>query len=485
MKYLYDFLLEEVGQNTYVYTITYNDLHMNLAKNPDNFKSVISSANKYANAVSGMLKKGRPNKTIFKKFAKEVWEQWKRTGFDLDLIPFRFDILGDVKLCRFYSDWFTDYTGKKQGTAKIQFTGGVSITIGNGSITRVPSGLSFEKHILSAICKYVVLYGSFKESKQQVNINIDDCCANNKIKEALKAVIDCVDRDNHGKRLIDELVDCSSMINYENPMASDADCTKLLLNEFKKADGTKDFKGIKGTGKDSPIRYINDITQNFDDNMVLHESGNVISDITIKNPNTGEQVNISIKEGPAQLSGITIDPVKNGGRKWMGLELSMDSVDTKTMTPEFKDFFSGLGLDPLLVKAAFLSSSENRKDQINIYPKPDKDVLNKVGGSYKSETQPNEKTMSDLAKKINLMIGGNYWYVKPGTCLWVPDDKIDLGSYNIKRVYLTGTGKTLNIKGTMGNIECNLTVRTSGGNSYRIFPVINMDEWLKYKASKK
>ena len=81
------------------------------------------------------------------------------------------------------------------------------------------------------------------------------------------------------------------------------------------------------------------------------------------------------------------------------------------------------------------------------------------------------------------LLGGNYWYVKPGICEYV--DYKDAGlKFNINKANITPTGKGISVTGNINGLNAHVNFRTDGDRTvgpypYRLFPQISVPDLIK------
>lgn len=202
---------------------------------------------------------------------------------------------------------------------------------------------------------------------------------------------------------------------------------------------------------------------NSDIKQVLNESGRIIADVTI---DTKHPVYISVKMKASQLSGVSYKNAisKNEMFKTAVLEhASWDDIkNSKEMIP-FINFFNVLGLLP-----------ENVFDKYkSIYSGKSADMELKINNNY------NPNLLGCLFQKL---LGGNYWYVKPGLHIRV-DDKDAKLKFNVKSARLSESGKSITIVGDVNGLKSQLIFRTDsekyGPWPYRLFPKISVPELIE------
>jgi len=228
---------------------------------------------------------------------------------------------------------------------------------------------------------------------------------------------------------------------------------------------------------------------------ILTQSGKIIADITITtddhfnksdiNHINKDDIYISCKDGDSQLSGIAMqqpfygnDPKTNNNSyivqcynnhlSYNEFIKNKDNICVKS----FNNLCNLLGVEGKIIYDYFSNPVEKRKKNININvnKKPEKDEI--------------------ISILIQLLVGGNYWYVNSGNYLskkdksngeidWV-DDNIDdnkfvfipngKGHLEPSLIAIFGTLKT-----KFGEVKAELKFRSSSGDEYpfRLFIVIN------------
>ena len=115
------------------------------------------------------------------------------------------------------------------------------------------------------------------------------------------------------------------------------------------------------------------------------------------------------------------------------------------------------------------------------------DLYNKYKSLYNGEEITDVVKLADnydeslLGIVFQKLIGGNYWYVKPSTSVFVPPKDLNL-KFIRSKIRITSSGKKIVAYGTInGEVEARVELRTSGeGNlPYRLFPVVSVPELLK------
>lgn len=202
---------------------------------------------------------------------------------------------------------------------------------------------------------------------------------------------------------------------------------------------------------------------NSDIKDVLTDSGRIIADVTI---DTNNPVYISVKMKASQLSGVSYREaiVKNETfKKAVQESESYDSVkNSKDMIP-FINLCEVLGLYPEDVYNKY-------KD---IYSGNASDMDLEINKKY------NPKLLGILFQKL---LGGNYWYVKPNIHTYVDANDAKL-EFNVHSARLSGSGKTITVKGDVKGLKSEITFRTDsekyGPWPYRLFPKISVPDLIE------
>ena len=206
---------------------------------------------------------------------------------------------------------------------------------------------------------------------------------------------------------------------------------------------------------------------NSDIESVLKDSGRIIADVTI---NTKNPVYISVKMKASQLSGVSYQYAITKNETFKTAVLENDSwndiKNSKDMIP-FINFFNVLGLVPEDVFNKYKA----------IYSGNSSDMSLEIDKNY----DPN--LLGCLFQKL---LGGNYWYVKPGLHIKVSDKDAKL-KFNTKSARLSGSGKTITVVGDVNGLKSEINFRTDsekyGPWPYRLFPKISVPELIN-KISK-
>lgn len=274
---------------------------------------------------------------------------------------------------------------------------------------------------------------------------------------------------------------------------------KMNLN----METVKDYVFVSGTGATSRNRY-NQIINNdtFEVNMtkrcqltdstetkienVLTQSGKIIADITITtegkqfnksniNAVNKDDIYISCKNKHAQLTGITIQQPFYGNYNKKSTKSYI--IDCYHNGKSYEEFMSKSD-DICVISFSNLCSlfgidGKTVYDYFSV-PSSQRSTNQKIKTSRK--TEENDDVIAVL---IQLLVGGNYWYVNSdGTVAYIDDD-IDKNMFTfIPSGYGELTPKMIKIMGTMktkyGQTQCKLVFRSAYGEEYpyRLFPEI-------------
>lgn len=237
-------------------------------------------------------------------------------------------------------------------------------------------------------------------------------------------------------------------------------------------------KYINNTGKESNKRNANNqlFSPNFifsdnNDEEVLIESGKIISDITINDPN--EPVYISCKMKESQLSGISVRKVMQTNDNFQNaIKNNKQYKDIKENLHIFNNFWNNFGIDP--------------EEIYNIYLKREIQE-SKITYTIKNKKYDKKKIGSFIRK----LVGGNYWYLKPNTLSrFVYPNKHKL-EFEIQIINISDSKETITIVGKLinerkENIDCKLIMRTDGNGTfpYGLFPSVNVFDLLDLISDK-
>jgi len=381
----------------------------------------------------------------FINFIFNIWEE----SFDKEvgMVPFRFSDKA-AKLARCYEVHKSEieqyakdmkYTFQEiSGTRSGFKINDIEILFGDGSIkgVRAKAGLEYEdvvaSQIISLITKVAGQHAEGKLNAQQLATVVDDI--------DLKPMFDL-----YLSGALDDVLD----MYIKNP---DIDLTQIVVKS-----------GTTNTRRNSHGELFNkefNITSS-DIEQVLKASGDIIADVTIK---LKDPVYISVKMKAAQLSGVSFSQamlLNDTFHKAVESHETYDEVkDTPDMVP-FNNFCETLGLIPsdVYMKYRELYSGGMKNKDLQV-----------------SKTY-NKKLLGTLIQKL---IGGNYWYTKPGICQYVgyKDAKLE---FDIEKATISKTGQNIYVDGKVNGVDCELIYRTSGGGiwPYRLFPKISVPELLK------
>ena len=400
----------------------------------------------------------------FRDFVRKAYNEWENTySRAKNKIPFRINKNHQVKISKAYIPFcqrVRDSSWKYHGSRMV---GGVRITIGEG-LGGGQGGMQFEKEVFGAICQYMAM-----------NCTTDNVNVDRKLLNVLHQIDKSTGPGNAGLR--DKLFKAAE--NYGEKIKTDSLSDQDYVNRLASL--------IKSTGTGDVKRHIEDIIPDGDiprddqdmksadveklyakTTEVLKKSGDTIADITVFNPADNETIYISVKEDKAQLSGVVVSPSKKGVN-WMDKVLGdMDDIsDDSTM--EFRKFWSMMGINPSTLKRIYKTKINGAKD-------PD--------SRARISIPVNKGNSPALGDMIQRLIGGNYWYVSPDKCIFIPVEPMRM-TFKADEAWVSGTGKTINIKGKLnGTVDMTLIVRTSGGRQYpnRMFPKVDVEQLLSLKG---
>lgn len=314
----------------------------------------------------------------------------------------------------------------------------VVITWGEGSIrgNRAEKGLSYEDEIVSQLIQIVELIARRHKEKPMSEKEFKETVENPMLAEWW---------DFYNGGALNEVIN----------LYPDCDLSKIIIKT-----------GSGNTHRNDNGELFSDdfeITSS-DIEKVLKESGNIIADVTIdtKNP-----VYISVKMKASQLSGVSYRKaiVKNETFK-AAVQSSKtydDIKDTKDMIP-FNNFCSVLGLYP--------------EDVYNKY----KNIYSGNTSNMLLELNKNNKNSKLIGTLFQKLLGGNYWYVKPGIQKYVDYKNANL-EFNATDARISESGKTITISGVIKGIKSEILFRTDsekyGPWPYRLFPKISVPELIE------
>ena len=399
----------------------------------------------YINAIMKVIGWRASNESILRLFIGNAFDAWQNEyHLSKTNIPFRFTSNPkNLKLARCYAD-HDSLLGSRR-TANI---GGVKVIIGNG-LGHGQGGYKFEADALGGICQYMVNGCSVEGLSVSAPVlsmlrHIDESALKVKLAECYRFY-------------------CSTNNNI-SPATPVDEVVKALEKYCYQTGESANKRGIDNVLQTKDIKVDRDGTESIQTVMDTRKaSGQIISDIDL-NTGTGENIHISIKEGRAQLSGVVVSPSAAG--KWIEHVLDAsaagedyDEVVKGRMGTQFVDFFTAIGVNP-------------------------RSVFDQWKNRGTTDTLPLRLTDSNnyalCATIIHNIIGGNYWYVSPKKCLWVPYEDMG-GEFIPKNAYMTGSGKGITVVGSIGDCAVKIVVRDARGTGYptRMFPIVNVDEWLK------
>lgn len=363
-----------------------------------------------------------------------IWED----NFDSapSKIPFRCDGR-HAKISRIYMSFIGDieqlcdrvsvgFESKPLSHIKIN---GVKFEWGEGSIrgNRAEKGLSYEDDVVKELINIVELVaGSPKKLNEK------------EFKEIVNNPVLAEWWQFYNAGALDEVIS-------EYP----CDLSKIIIKN-----------GGGNTARNSRDELFNDKFEitNKNINQVLKDSGKIIADVTIdtKNP-----VYISVKMKASQLSGVSYKNAINKNETFKNAVLESDTWDNIKDSPDmipFNNFFNVLGILP-------------------------EDVFNKYKSIYSGKSTDMNLQLSDkydpqvLGCLFQKLLGGNYWYVKPGIHSYVNDKDAKL-KFNIKSARVSESGKTITVSGDVNGLKSEINFRTDsekyGPWPYRLFPKINV-----------
>ena len=424
MKKLYEFLVESIN----IFEASFSDAPIDVTN--------------CRNYFDEHFHKGKNIPTEFIEYIFNIWKD--RFDNNASNVPFRCNGKA-AKLGRayeVYKDDIVDFC--KQHNIKVSTDDesikieGVTIKWGDGSLKgiRAAAGLSYEQVVINQIVTFIeTIAGAYKDGL------LDD--------KLLNEMFDKKDEQHwinmYKQGGFDELLD----LYIKNP---DIDLHKIVTNT--------------GSGK----THRNDNDELFDDDFViqksniekvLKDSGEIIADVTI---NTKTPQYISVKMKAAQLSGVNYQNAIARNKTFKSSVMSNDSYNDVENTKDmiaFNNFCETLGLIP--------------EDVFNKY----KDLYN--GGIKDNNLEINKNYDPELLGCLfQKLLGGNYWYVKPGVCEYVDYKNAKL-KVNISSANISNTGKDITIKGDINGLKCGITFRTDGKGPwpYRLFPKVSVPDLIK------
>lgn len=366
-------------------------------------------------------------------------------------IPFRCDGKS-VKLSTFYEIYKNDILDLQNNidNCKVSLPAGkiyindFAIKFGEGSLkgNRAQKGLSYEDILVNQLIQTVELIAGKHSEGKLTKQDFEDTIAD----KTLHCLYNMYEAGH-----LDEVLDMY-ISSKDNPI----DLSTIIV----KTGGGNTKRNSNGEIFDTEFNVTDsDIEQ------VLNKSGNIIADITI---NTNNPVYISAKMKSSQLSGVMYRKAIAQNETFKNAIMSNESwddiKDAKEMVP-FINFFNVLGIIPADVFVAYKQ----------IYSgKTSKDITLSIDKKYKPES---------LGCIFQKLLGGNYWYVKPGICEWVTDKNAKL-KFNINHASITSTGKGISVNGDVNGVKAEVNFRTDGDHAvgpypYRLFPKISVPDLIK------
>lgn len=447
---------------------------LRMQRSQDAFKQYYDMVCACGSTTRRHLEKSEP----FKNLVERAWDRWMAPdGYNGNIkdIPFRFDITHHIKIAREYKDIIDLPTISANPDDKIDpvslstpDSGKIIIYIGNGNLfaSAGTNGYKFENDIIETLRNYIYTYNDGDFHIDQLSIN------DPKILSTLKLI----DSNEALKNDIAEIIDSYKKFDiiYEtgaHNIQRDMDSMLDIIDKLQE-DLRSDLSQSKS---DSPFK------SRSDKDMIefLNNSGTIIADITVsgqdhQNKYDSEDIYISIKDKIAQLSGVVFSKTRSSSDntcRWIDRVLGSKDKDhiPDADRKKFDTFFSMLGLDP--------------DELIDIYINNDFESEGKMENG--NRILKIDKTPSIVFSRfIQMLIGGNYWYINPSKVMWIPSKPINIkfaptDAYIARPKSNNNWGKTIAIRGDLGDIK-NLTIyiRTSGQGQYpyRIFPKISSDQ---------
>lgn len=400
------------------------------------------SEDKYIEQVCNLAQIDRHDKK-YSKFVELIRAAYKVWSTDFQLakpnIPFRFDTTKpkNIKLARCYDDY--KLLG---GSAKKSKYADVSVEIGNG-LGGGQNGYKFEKDVVSALCAYMV-NGCSTEGLNLPQPQMD----------MLKHV-----GDSELKDLLSEAYKYYISMGGESNKDVNPD---TLVSTMAKV--------IYQTGESANKRGIDNILVDSDGEAAREESGKIISDINLHTSDTNV-LYISVKDSQAQLSGVIVSPSRSKifqeSTKWMEAILDQNvaynEIDEQYSKHKeaFENFWKMLGVEP---ESIYESWQASKSDKSNIPP------LRLMTSGYNA---------TECGNVIQNIIGGNYWYVSPKKCLFIPYQSRGW-KFIPTKAHMTPKGVC--VDGELAGVPMKVWVRSSSAKSTvpnRMFPVVNVDELFK------
>ena len=449
MKQLKTFLIEEISNeisniNGFITEGVYNYA----PKTPEECRTYFNSIGRKIKQNGSTILQGQLVPTEFIDLIYNIWID--NFESEPDKIPFRCDGK-HVKLSPLYELYKEDILTLKDNIDNLSLDivpgkihiNGITIIFGNGSLKGVRSskGLSYEDDVIAQLIKVIELIAGKHDVKKLNQTEFNDTVTD-------KALF-CF-YNMYEKGALDEVLDLY-ISNKDNPI----DLTKIII----KTGGGNTKRNSKGEIFDSDFNITDsDIEQ------VLKDSGDIISDITIK---TDNPVYISVKMKSSQLSGVmyrkaiaTNETFKNA----VMTNESWDSIKSDSAMIPYINVCTTLGIIPEEVFAVYK----------RIFANESKDTSLRLNKKY------DPKKLGCIFQKL---LGGNYWYVKPGICEYVDYKNANL-KFNIQDAKITSTGKGININGDINGLKCEINFRTDGDRAigpypYRLFPKVSVIDLIK------
>lgn len=247
-----------------------------------------------------------------------------------------------------------------------------------------------------------------------------------------------------------------------------------------------ELTGVANTHRnDKGELYDEDFVLNTNDvDDILKNSGRIIADITIykvpgqKPPKKSEgdpnakvesdDIYISCRMKSSQLSGVSAKKAMESNKAFIegmtpvkgedGVETYPSFASLQGQLKAFIQFWDNFGIDA--------------EEIFNHYQAVEQGIAKDFRPEKRKDY--NEAALGMFIRKL---VGGNYWYLKPKDCKFVPMSSSDL-KFQVTDISISASARTINIKGKInGNLECKLDLRTDNKSirfPYRIFPVVNV-----------
>lgn len=463
MRNLYEYITEALSKTSYNIAWTPNTEF----KNDTKYKT-IKDAKDYVNHITSIFSWASGDKK-FMPVLNQVAGIWGESfGFTKGMIPFRWSLAAEdksnkkvnIKLARPYSP----IMGKGEKDNKIDCDS-VTIEKGNGMGGGL-EGYRFEDVMVDALIRYFFA-GLTLEGLDEMG--------DTKLEPDAKAALEKI---HANEDLRSQLQDC--LEKYPKKMTKKKDFIEFLKQQIYKTGESRNKRGISNV---IPQDKVEDTQQDPDKNInqeIREESGSIISDINIKN-GTSDPIHLSIKRSKAQLSGIAVQNKETGEYMSNVLKVAegenpptykdMKDKDESGDLEKFDKFWRNIGIDPESVYSGW----QLRKPKV----RQDLKVLD--------EGAELEKRVGEM---IHNILGGNYWYVSPEKCVWVPAGSLGI-TYTPESAYITGgtdgnKGTGIVITGKIkGALDAQLTVRSTGsGYPYRMFTIVDVQDLLAQVGKK-